>query len=261
MSGGAGSDEYRVDNAGDVVIEASGEGLFDTVHSFIDYTLAGNVENLVLIGGGANNGTGNILDNDILGNAGNNVLDGGAGSDDLRGFFGDDTYVIDDAGDTVVEALNDGTDLVQSSVGFTLGFNVENLTLTGGGNINGVGNGLANVITGNGGDNILTGLGGNDTLDGAGGADTMVGGLGNDTYVVDNIGDVVTEAAGQGTDTVQSSIDYTLGANLENLTLTGAAFLGFGNDDANVITGNAGVNVLVGLGGNDTLDGGAGADG
>ena len=260
MSGGAGSDEYRVDNAGDVVIEASGEGLFDTVHSFIDYTLAANVENLVLIGGGANNGTGNILDNDILGNAGNNVLDGGAGSDDLRGFFGDDTYVIDDAGDTVVEALNDGTDLVQSSVGFTLGFNVENLTLTGGGNINGVGNGLANVITGNGGDNILTGLGGNDTLDGAGGADTMVGGLGNDTYVVDNAGDVVTEAVDEGTDTVQSSIDYTLGANVENLTLTGAAFSGIGNDVANVMTGNASSNVLVGFGGNDTLDGGAGGD-
>ena len=61
-----------------------------------------------------------------------------------------------------------------------------------------------------------------NVLDGGAGADTLVGGTGNDTYVVDNAGDVVTEGAGAGTDTVQSSVTFTLGANVENLTLTGA---------------------------------------
>ena len=133
--------------------------------------------------------------------------------------------------------------------------NVENLTLTGTGNINGTGNGDANVITGNSGNNII---------DGGAGADTMIGGDGNDTYVVDDAGDVVTEAAGalSGTDTVQSSLaDYTLTANVENLTLTGTANInGTGNVLANTITGNSGDNILTGAGGADTLIGGGGID-
>src|SRR6185295_15332439 len=101
---------------------------------------------------------------------------------------------------------------------------------------------------------------GNDTVNGGVGADTMVGGLGNDTYVVDNVGDVVTEAANEGTDTVQSSIDYTLGANVENLTLLGGALIGNGNGLDNTITGNSADNNLTGGAGADIMVGGQGND-
>src|SRR6185312_13211417 len=135
---------------------------------------------------------------------------------------------------------------------------------------------LAAVFTGN--DSItgsssadqLLGYNGNDTLNGLGGLDTLQGGLGNDTYVVDNLGVVATENAAAGTDTVQASVDVTLGANLENLTQTGTNSIdGTGNALANTMIGNIGDNslaggdlndILTGNAGNDTLDGGTGSD-
>ncbi len=111
------------------------------------------------------------------------------------------------------------------------------------------------------GDDAIYGNSGNDTLYGGAGNDTLNGGFGNDTYVVDSSGDVVTENANEGADTVQSAIAYALGTNIENLTLTGTDNLnGTGNALANTLTGNAGNNVLDGGTGTDTLIGGAGND-
>ena len=179
----------------------------------VTYTLGANVENLVLTGVAAINGTGNALNNILTGNAGNNTLDGGLGADLMAGGLGNDIYVVDNAGDVVSEAAGAGTDTVRSSVTYTLGANVENLMLTGVAAINGTGNALNNILTGN---------AGNNTAGRRARRRPHGGRAGNDTYVVDNAGDVVSEAASAGTDTVQSSVTYTLGDNVENLTLTGA---------------------------------------
>ncbi len=151
----------------------------------------------------------------LYGLAGNDTLDGGTGADNMIGGTGDDTYVRDNTGDVITENANEGTDTVQSSITYTLGNNVENLTLTGTSAINGTGNTLDNYLTGNSAANTLTGGDGNDTLNGGVGADSMIGGQGNDTYVVDNADDAVTENANEGTDTIQSSVTYTLAANIE----------------------------------------------
>lgn len=262
LSGGAGNDTYIVARtSGITVVEAAGEGT-DLVRASVTYTLGSNVENLTLTGTAAINGTGNTLANVISGNSGNNALNGGTGADTLIGGAGNDTYTVDSTGDIVIESANEGTDLVSAAVTYTLANNVENLTLTGSSALSGTGNSLDNVLTGNSGNNALTGGAGNDTLSGGTGSDAMVGGQGNDTYVVAQTGDVVTELAGEGIDLVQSSITHTLANNVENLTLTGTtAINGTGNALDNVLTGNSKNNTLTGNAGNDLLDGGtAGTD-
>ncbi|MFZ2300910.1 MAG: putative Ig domain-containing protein [Gallionella sp.] len=260
MQGGAGDDIYVVDNVGDVVIENAGEGI-DTVESGISYALGANIENLTLTGTMTNYGVGNWLDNMLTGNSVANVLDGREGADTMQGGSGNDIYVVDNAGDVAIENAGEGTDTVESSASYALGANVENLILTGASAINGTGNELNNALTGNSGDNILDGGAGNDILIGGVGVDTMLGGSGNDIYVVDNVDDVAIENAGEGTDTVESSASYALGANVENLILTGtSAINGTGNELNNALTGNSGDNILDGGAGNDIIIGGLGAD-
>jgi Ca2+-binding RTX toxin-like protein len=120
----------------------------------------------------------------------------------------------------------------------------------------------ADQLNGLGGDDFLYGGTGADTLNGGAGADFMAGGTGNDSYVVDDLGDVVSEAANEGTDSVSTVLStYALGANVENLTLTGAgANNASGNEFANVITDGNGSSVLRGLAGNDTINAGGGND-
>ena len=260
LIGGAGNDTFVVDTTTDTLTEAPGGGT-DTVQSSVSITLAAEVENLILTGAVGLNGTGNGLNNVITGTAGNDTLSGGAGVDTLIGGAGNDAYVVDSATDTITELAGGGTDRVVSTVSLTLAAEVENLTLSGLVGLSGTGNALNNTILGSTGVDTLVGLDGDDTLNGGAGADSMVGGIGNDTFVVDNAGDVTTELAGGGTDTVQSSISLTLGSEVENLTLTGAVGLtGTGNALGNLITGTGVNDTLLGLAGDDTLNGGAGVD-
>src|SRR5262249_30245091 len=155
---------------------------------------------------------------------------------------------------------------------YTLGANVENLTLIGTGNTKGTGNELPNLIIGNSGANTLSGLEGNDTLtgndgddslDGGTGNDAMTGGNGNDTYVVDSKSDKVPEGspALAGHDPVKTTLSYTLGTNVEDLALSdGGAINGTGNALANLIIGSAAANILDGKAGADTLQGDDGND-
>src|SRR5215470_926560 len=270
MIGGIGDDDYYVDSPGDAVIENAGEGR-DTVVSSIDYTLPANVEDLHLYGG-AFSGTGNELDNQINGNDNDNILTGrggddwiagGAGADTMIGGKGDDHFFVDQSGDVVIENYREGNDTVFSTISYTLGTWVENLTLEdSGGAIDGTGNDLDNIIQGNDSMNVLTGGGGDDWIYGRGGADTMIGGKGDDHFFVDQSGDVVIENYREGNDEVVSSISYTLGTWVENLELSyfSGAINGTGNDLDNIIQGNDSMNVLTGGGGDDWIYGQGGAD-
>ena len=157
LIGGLGNDTYFVENPKDVALEKLNQGT-DTVSSRLTYTLPVNVENLMLTGTAAVNGTGNSLNNVITGNnvanqlngdAGNDTLNGGAGDDILTGWsgadtmlggLGNDSYFVENVGDVVTENLNQGNDTVSSRLTYTLPINVENLTLTGTSVVNGTGN-------------------------------------------------------------------------------------------------------------------------
>ena len=284
LKGGLGNDVYIVDTTTDVIVEAANSGN-DTLVASVTLNLTdlafSNIENLTLTGTGNLNGTGNSANNFLMGNLGNNTLignegndtlTGGGGNNTLIGGIGDDIYQIDNVTDVITELASQGMDTIVSSVSYSLLnlSNLENLTLVGVNNLIGTGNATNNQLIGNDGDNILTGAAGNDTLNGGAGIDTLIGGLGDDLYQIDTSIDSLLENIGEGTDTVQSSINYSLGTNFENLTLIGTDNIdGIGNELNNVLTGNSkdnslrgglGADTLIGGLGNDSLEGGLAAD-
>ncbi|VIO73277.1 Bifunctional hemolysin/adenylate cyclase [Bradyrhizobium ivorense] len=351
LAGGSGDDIYFVNKATDTITELSGKGNDAVFASSSSYTLSANVENLFHSGTQNFTGIGNAGDNWIQGGQGSDYLigldgndtlyDGGSAPDALQGGTGDDTYVVEAAGDNLIEFAGEGHDRVLTTLtSFTLAANIEDLKYSGNQSFTGIGNELDNTIQGGSGNDVLSGLGGtnvlnggagsdtadysaapgaisvnlssgqglngygqtdtffsieniigsdnddtiigdsgNNTLNGGGGADTLVGGdgndtlidgagaantmqggTGNDTYVVQAVGDSITEFANEGTDLVQTGLGFLiLVSNVENLTHTGSNdFIGIGNELNNLIIGGTGNDYLVGGAGNDTLIDGSG---
>ncbi|HEX9963479.1 MAG TPA: pre-peptidase C-terminal domain-containing protein, partial [Allosphingosinicella sp.] len=251
MTGGTGNDIYFVDTVGDSVAENGGEGTDEVRTTLAAYSLADAFENLT--------GLGNV-NQTLNGNSSDNVIDGGLGADAMTGGAGNDTYVVDNVGDTVTENAGEGTDEIRtilSAYSLAALVNLENLTGT---------NGAGQTLTGNDSANVITGAGGNDVIDGGAGADTMVGGGGNDLYFVDNAGDTVVELPGpaEGVDEVRTALAaYSIvNTAVENLTATSNVAHDFrGNSGANIITGGEGNDILrLQDGGDDIVLAGGGND-
>jgi Ca2+-binding RTX toxin-like protein len=255
VNGGAGVDRILIDRQNailNIVISSSSLQQVEVINA---KTGSGNdtidvssalISTQVEAGAGDDTITGSSGNDVITMGAGNDIVNAGAGIDTLFGGTGNDAYTIDNTSDSITEYVGEGTDNVQSSVTYTLSANIENLTLTGTSNINGTGNAINNILTGNTGNNIL---------DGGLGIDSLIGSTGDDTYVIDNLGDTFTENVGEGTDTIQTNLTYSIAnlLNLENLTLTGTTNINAtGNTNNNILTGNAGINILSGGAGNDT---------
>jgi Ca2+-binding RTX toxin-like protein/predicted extracellular nuclease len=225
--GGTGNDTYIVDTSTDIVLEAIGEGN-DQVLTQVSYLLTSGADVEVLSttvhsGTAAIELTGNYGNQVIYGNFGNNVITGGVGADILVGFAGNDTFIVHDAQAQINEGVGDGTDVVFSSVSYTLtaGAEVEVLSTTfhgGTGAINLTGNEFANVIYGNFGSNTLQGGGGADTLNGFQGSDTLTGGSGADSFQF-------TTSVGPGN--VAALTDFVSGT--DRIVLEDAVFLGASN--------------------------------
>ncbi|NIX75674.1 cadherin domain-containing protein [Microvirga terricola] len=275
MIGGKGNDTYYVDNAGDKVVEAVGGGR-DVVHTSVSYALEAGleIEELRAAGGTAViNLTGNEFANSLYGNGAANELNGGAGADYMEGGAGDDTYYVDDQGDVVVEAFDQGVDTLVITKDFArdstynLGAyaNMDDMrAFNEAGNVALIGNSGANRITGNDGHNRLDG--GNDTL-----VDTLAGGKGDDTYVIRHEGDVLVELNAEGTDTaLVATSSFTLrkdvsieviqadkSSGVTNFTLTGNNLANTikGGDDDDVLDGGGAANDAA-----DRLEGGLGND-
>jgi Ca2+-binding RTX toxin-like protein len=267
MSGGTGNDIYFVDDIGDIVNESAGQGTDQVRTTLAAYALGAEVEKLRFMGVGSFTGTGNALNNEILGGASadtltggdgydylvglggddslyggadGDTLDGGTGADYLEGNGGDDVYLVDNVGDSVVEAASEGIDTVYSSLAsYTLGANVEDLYFNGAsGAFTGTGNTLDNEIVGGSGNDILSGLDGNDELVGGTGGDTLDGGNGNDLLTGSSGTDTMTGGAGADTFDWNTSFESGLGASADRIVdfTQGTDLIDLGGADADITT-------------------------
>ena len=239
----------------------------DTILSYFTHQLDSSIRNLTLIGTNKINGTGNSLDNYLKGNSsgnlligltgndtiygggGDDMLDGGIGSDVMSGGAGNDYFRVDSQTDVIIEQLNEGIDTVESSLTYTLGDNVEKLTLIGDNSIDGTGSQLNNHIVGNEFSNRLYGKAGDDYLDGYLGDDVLYGGEGDDT-IVGTLGKdrLIGEA---GNDILDAGLFSNIqGTNLLYPSTAESRYLDGGSDDDKLYGGL----------GNDTLQGGTGND-
>jgi len=221
----------------------------------------------------------------IFGQNGNDSLDGGTGTDYLYGGNGNDTldpgiggseyvdggtntdllkldYSSDNSSGIVSTTPSNGNGTINTTANYVEYGGIEQFYIKGTAqNDNLKGANLADTLEGGGGNDTLNGGAGNDILNGGTGNDSLTGGAGNDLYVVNSASDKVIEASNGGTDTIESTIDYALIAEFENLKLIGTDNTNAtGNSLNNILTGNSGNNILDGKEGNDTLIGGAGDD-
>jgi Ca2+-binding RTX toxin-like protein len=262
--------QLNLTTGGAIAYSGSGDVLVFTLsNAATAFDASGIVAALaVTVNGGTGNDviTGSRFDDSLNGGGGNDELIGGLGRDTLTGGAGDDSYYLEDSADRVIEAFGEGSDTIYSSatVSSTNSFNVETIHLLGTGAIGATGDNYANSIHGNDAANVLYGRGGNDILDGGAGADQMTGGTGDDVYYVDDLGDVVTELAGEGIDEVRTTI-ATLSpiAHVERLVYIGSQSALFTGDSSdNGFTGAAANDIFrLEAGGDDIASGGAGNDG
>ncbi|QBE63356.1 calcium-binding protein [Pseudoduganella lutea] len=281
MDGAWGDDLYLVDNVGDTVEESSNWG-FDTVMIGLagagTWRMGDHVERAIVTGSLAVNVTGGDTENELRGNGaanilvghgGDDTLNGGGGSDTLDGGYGDDIFIVDAAGDMVIEMYDQGTDRVVTTLGnYALSEHLEDLAYAGSASFAGKGNAAANLLTGGAGNDTLAGGAGKDTLAGMAGNDTLDGGAGEDRAWVGGAfadytrkregGDTVLVHASTGDRTVLRDIEWVQFA--DGTRPIDALQDGIIGNGADVLNGTAGADRLDGDGGADTMAGGAGND-
>ena len=238
LDGGAGGDTLTGGGGSDTASYAS-SGAGVTINLAAGTASGGDAQGDTL--SGIQNIIGSAQADTLTGDGNANTFEGGAGGDTIDGGGGNDTASYAASAASVTINLAAGTAAGGDAQGDTLS-GIESL----------IGGAQADMLTGDGNAN---------TLDGGAGADVLTGGSGNDAYVVDSIIDAVTENANEGTDTVDASIHYRLGANFENLMLLGsAACRATATTSRTRSTGNDANNVLDGDAGADTMQGGCGND-